>query len=183
MEQNMNSILEELAQVLEQVDYESVRRVTDQLFQAKRVFVSGEGRSGLMAKAFAMRLMHLGANSFVVGETTTPSLETGDTIVLISGSGKTKSVVWTAEVARGLGCEVIALTTNLESPLASEAGLVVHVPAATKYRRENEKVSVQPLGSLFDQSIHMILDYICLEYFHKQKLEHEVIFQKHSNLE
>ncbi|SFB20343.1 MULTISPECIES: 6-phospho-3-hexuloisomerase [unclassified Bacillus (in: firmicutes)] len=183
MERNMNAILEELSGVLEQVDYESIHEVTDQLLKAKRIFVSGEGRSGLMAKAFAMRLMHLGANSFVVGETTTPSLETGDTVVLISGSGKTKSVVWTAEVARGLGCEVIALTTNLESPLALESGSVVHVPAATKYRRENEKASVQPLGSLFDQSIHMILDYVCLEYAQKQKLEHEAVFQKHSNLE
>lgn len=179
----MKLIMEELGQVLEQVDYESVHRLTHQLLKAKRIFVAGEGRSGFMAKAFAMRLMHLGANSYVVGETTTPSLEGGDTVVLISGSGKTKSVVWTAEVARNLGCDVIALTTNLDSALALEAGLVVHVPAATKYRRENEKASMQPLGSLFDQSIHMILDYVCLSYAQEQKLEHEAVFQKHSNVE
>jgi D-arabinose 5-phosphate isomerase GutQ len=45
-----------------------------------------------MGRAFAMRLMHLGATSFVVGETITPSIQENDVFVAISGSGKTEQV-------------------------------------------------------------------------------------------
>lgn len=39
------------------------------LEDAKNIFVMGAGRSGFVAKAFAMRLMHLGYNVYVVGKT------------------------------------------------------------------------------------------------------------------
>ena len=38
-----------------------------------RVFVGGAGRSGLMLRAFAMRLMQTGREVCVIGETVTPS--------------------------------------------------------------------------------------------------------------
>jgi len=183
MEYTMKQILDEIEGVVQGISHESLEQIAVQLQSAKRIFVAGEGRSGLMAKSFAMRLMHLGATVFVVGETTSPAVQADDTLVLVSGSGKSKSVVWTAEKAQELGCEIIVFTSNVESELAKAASSIVHVPAATKYRRDGERESIQPLGSLFDQCMHIVFDFLCLRYSHLQKVEHSKAFQLHSNLE
>ncbi|MFJ5759219.1 6-phospho-3-hexuloisomerase [Neobacillus sp. NPDC093182] len=177
------TIIKEIETVLSQLEENKLEEIAGQLQKAKRIFVIGEGRSGLMAKSFAMRLMHLGAAVFVVGETITPSIEKGDLLVAISGSGTTKNVVWTAEKTHSLGCSVIAITTSPESPLAAAATAILHVPAATKYRRENEMKTIQPLGSLFDQCAHIIFDTLCLQYSSLNKVDHNAAFERHSNLE
>ncbi|WP_121610674.1 6-phospho-3-hexuloisomerase [Mesobacillus foraminis] len=177
------TILKEVEAVLGQVEEGKLKEVAEQLVKAKRIFVVGEGRSGLMGKSFAMRLMHLGATVYVVGETITPSIEEGDLLVAISGSGTTKNVVWTAEKTGSLSCSVIAVTTNPGSPLAAASTGIIHVPAATKYRRENELATIQPLGSLFDQCVHIIFDSICLLYSELKEVDHAEAFSRHSNLE
>ena len=179
----VQTILTEIETVLRQVEEEQLQVVAAELQKAKRIFIIGEGRSGLMAKSFAMRLMHLGASVYVVGETITPSIEEGDLLVAVSGSGTTKSVVWTSEKTQSLGCTVIAVTTNPESPLAAAAAHILHVPAATKYRRENELKTIQPLGSLFDQCVHILFDTICLQFGKLNDVDHTQAFGRHSNLE
>ncbi len=42
-----------------------------------------------MAKAFAMRMMHIGLNAYIVGETLT-LLQEGGLVIIGSGSGETK---------------------------------------------------------------------------------------------
>ncbi|GIN63610.1 6-phospho 3-hexuloisomerase [Robertmurraya siralis] len=176
-------ILDEIQGVMTNVDEHSLEKLAAFLAKGKRIFVIGEGRSGLMAKSFAMRLMHLGANAFVVGETTTPSIEAEDILVAVSGSGKTKSAVWTAEKASSLGCEVVAITTAPNSELALHASFVVNVPAVTKYRTNDDVESIQPLGSLFDQSVHIILDVVCYLYSKITQADEDETFNRHSNLE
>ncbi|WNS81428.1 6-phospho-3-hexuloisomerase [Domibacillus sp. DTU_2020_1001157_1_SI_ALB_TIR_016] len=183
MKEKIKAVLAEIEDVTSHVQEGQLERAADHLTSAERIFVFGEGRSGFMAKSFAMRLMHLGVQSFVIGETTTPSIQKGDVIVLVSGSGKTKSVCWTAERAAQLGCVTIAVTTDPASPLASHASSILHVPAATKYRNEGERKSIQPLGSLFDQSTHVLFDVLCLNYAEKQDRTHEQTFKLHSNVE
>jgi 6-phospho-3-hexuloisomerase len=178
-----DKILSEIQTVLNQIEEQSLHNIASVLVNAKRIFVIGEGRSGFMGKSFAMRLMHLDANVYSVGETITPSIAEGDVLIGVSGSGKTKSVVWTAEKAKELNCHVIAVTTNLESPLAGVSTEALHIPAATKYRVDGETKSVQPLGSLFDQSVHIVFDSICLMYSTIKEFGHQEAFSRHSNLE
>lgn len=183
MKNPIQTILSEIKQVFLDFDYMEVEHVATLLQRANRIFLAGEGRSGFMAKAFAMRLMHLGANVYVVGETITPALQKGDTLIAVSGSGTTKPTVWMAEKAKRLDCDVIAFTTDKTSELAAKASITIHVPAATKYRRGHEKKSVQPLSSLFDQCMHLIFDAICLQYAALQHIHHESALKQHSNLE
>lgn len=158
----VDTVLGEIRGVLATVDEGQLAELTSRLAGARRVFVTGEGRSGFMAKAFAMRLMHLGWTVHVVGETTTPAVADGDTLVAVSGSGTTAATVRVAEQARRAGATVLGVTTAAGSPLAEQAAHTLVVPAATKHRRDGEAASVQPLSSLFDQATHLLLDVVCL---------------------
>jgi 6-phospho-3-hexuloisomerase len=179
----IQSVIGEIEAVLNKISEADITETAKILAQGKRIFVVGEGRSGLMAKSFAMRMMHLGATSYVVGETITPSMVAGDILLAVSGSGTTKNVVWVADKAMELGCTVIAVTTDEQSELGRVSSKVVLVPAATKYKRKHEAESVQPLGSLFDQCVHLVLDAVCLEFSSIQEVDHGQALKNHSNVE
>ncbi|HET7580264.1 MAG TPA: 6-phospho-3-hexuloisomerase [Bacillales bacterium] len=176
-------IIQEMEKVMARVGKDELKAVAEKLAGAPRIFVAGEGRSGLMGKSFAMRLMHLGATVFAVGETITPALKKGDLLVAVSGSGQTRAVVEMAEKARKLDCDVIAFTSNPESDLTKSSTDVLYIPAATKYRRSEEPETIQPLGSLFDQCLHVVQDAICLYYADLKEEGQDSAFGRHSNLE
>jgi 6-phospho-3-hexuloisomerase len=169
--------------VLAKVDRGEIEALTSALAGAARVFVAGEGRSGFMAKAFAMRLMHLGLTVHVVGETTTPSIGGGDTVVAVSGSGSTAGTVRVAQQARDAGAHVLAVTTDRDSQLAGLSGTVLLVPAATKHRRPGEAGTVQPLSSLFDQATHIVLDVVCLRLADRRGVDNASARAAHANTE
>lgn len=179
----MSVVLGEIGGVCDKVDRGEVAGFARRLTAARRVMVAGEGRSGFMAKAFAMRLMHLGLPVHVVGETTTPAVSGEDTVVAVSGSGTTQATVRVAEQASSLGAEVLAVTTDADSPLAGTADVVLLVPAATKHRRADEPETVQPLSSLFDQATHVTLDVVCLHVAHERGVDNEAARRLHSNTE
>ena len=107
-------IINELNQSVKTLSDDDIIDLIQKIQQHKRIFVYGTGRSGLMLKAFAMRLMQLGLNSFVVGETTTPSVQKGDLLILASASGETESVNIMAKSARnkGIGLPLFAHPTH-----------------------------------------------------------------------
>ena len=69
------------------------------LHDARRIFTLGAGRSGIALNMTAMRLMHLGLTVHVVGEATAPAIETGDVLLVASGSGSTTGIVSAARTA------------------------------------------------------------------------------------
>ncbi|MGZ4892148.1 MAG: SIS domain-containing protein, partial [Halobacteriota archaeon] len=89
----MKIIAANVQAIADEIDYYEVKTLVTDILAAqqnhKRLFVMGAGRSGLVVKGFAMRLMHLGFNVYVVGETVTPAVETDDLLIVISGSGET----------------------------------------------------------------------------------------------
>jgi 6-phospho-3-hexuloisomerase len=179
----LDTVVAEITQVLGKVSRSDIAALVERLAGAKRVFVAGEGRSGLMGKAFAMRLMHLGLTVYVVGETTTPSLAAGDVVVVVSGSGATPGALRTAQTARRVGAVVHAVSTDPRSELGELAEQVLTLPAATKYRRSDETSTVQPLSSLFDQTTHVVLDVVCLQLAERRKVDNETARGAHSNTE
>lgn len=179
----LKTILDEIEHVVEEIDEREVDALAEALLAAPRIFVTGEGRSGLMAKAFAMRLMHLGLTVYVVGETTTPAITGKDALVAVSGSGTTAGTVRVAEQAAEKGAAVYAVTTDPDSKLASLARRALIVPAATKWRKTGETQTAQPLGSLFDQCCHIALDGVCLEIARRNDISNETARGLHTNVE
>jgi 6-phospho-3-hexuloisomerase len=136
-----------------------------------------------MARAFAMRLAHLGLPVEVLGETTTPPVDQGDTLVAVSGSGTTHSTVHAAQTASDQGLWVVAVTSDPGSPLARVADRTLVIPAATKWRRPGEPATEQPLGSLFDQACHLVLDAVCLHLARRTGTDNRQARTRHASIE
>ncbi|GAA6621429.1 hypothetical protein [Scytonema sp. NUACC26] len=88
LSQALDLILNENTRVLKTLNYGAIAQLIQAILNTKRIFVEGEGRSGFAIRMAAMRLMHLGLQDYVVGETTTPSIEKGDLLIACSGSGR-----------------------------------------------------------------------------------------------
>ncbi len=176
--------VEEMRSVVSKVDAEEMRRLAAAIRAAKTVFAAGAGRSGLAMRGFAMRLMHLGKTAYVVGEATTPALSSGDLLVVGSGSGSTSSLVAVAEQARKRGGAVALLTIDPGSPLAALAAAVVRVPAPSpKAAVAGGLRSVQPMATLFEQCLGVLLDSCILLLMEEMGISQQAMFERHANLE
>ena len=68
----IQEVMNEISQVMAKVDEQQLQKILPLFTKQRRIFVRGAGRSGFQAKSFAMRLMHLGYEVYVLGETITP---------------------------------------------------------------------------------------------------------------
>ena len=177
----IQEVMNEISQVMAQVDEQQLQNILPLFIKQRRIFVRGAGRSGFQAKSFAMRLMHLGYEVYVLGETITPSVKEGDLFITISGSGTTKGVLMDAISAKEKGLTLLVFTSHRQSELAQIADALVVIPGATKTGAGI--ASIQLLSSLFDQTLHITLDIICLLLSQKQVLTKEEILKTHVNIE
>ncbi len=150
-------ILQKAKESLDRIDVKDVERAVDMIVNANQIFVYGSGRSGLVGKFFAMRLVQLGFISYFVGETITPIVKKNDLVILISNTGRTKSTVLVEKIAKRIGAEVIGITSHKKSPLAKHAGLAFIINPS------NRKKNLAPLGTLFEISTVIFLDSIISE--------------------
>lgn len=132
-----------------------------------------------MGKGFAMRLMHLGYSVYSVGETITPAINKADLYFSISGSGESGNVVLNTKKAKEAGSTVIVVTSKGKSSLASIADKLIIVPGTTKGDNGEQRKSVQLLSSLFDQSLHIVLDALCLMLSTKDNVSNNEATAKH----
>ena len=180
----ISQILDELGETAGHVCNDSAEKLTDVIIDAQTVFVAGAGRSGLAMKSFAMRLMHLGFDTYVVGETITPSITDKDVLLIGSGSGSTSSLVTNANKADTIGATICLITIDENSPIGKLAEVVITIPAPSpKVNKDLGFRSVQPMGSLFEQSLLLTLDAIILLLMGKTGKTPESMFTRHANLE
>jgi 6-phospho-3-hexuloisomerase len=161
--------MEETARAL---DAEQAARFLDEMLAARRVYVAGAGRSGLVSRAFAMRLMHLGFESYVIGETITPAFSAGDTLVAFSGSGETNSIVDICETAKELGGRLCLITSSTDSRISRIADCIVMIGSqesrgevTSQYevrqiigQYRSVSASFAPFGTLFETAALIFAD-------------------------
>ncbi len=179
----INEVLEELCKTVKRVSYEEEVAIASAIQKTKRVFVAGSGRSGLIASCFAMRLMQSGITAYRVGECTTPAIEADDLLIITSGSGETGALVKNAETARQVGSKIALITIYPESTIGKMSDVILQIAAFSKFDKEENSRSVQPMGSLFEQSLMICLDYIMMILMEQLGLSGESMFQRHANLE
>lgn len=181
----VEQILAEVVNCARQVSTDSLIRAGTLIESSPRIFVAGAGRSGLCMRALGMRLMHLGKTVYVVGETTTPSIGASDLLILGSGSGRTASLLAMAEKAQRVGAQVLLFTTDEESPLTVLSNFRVVIPAPSLKSAEGEHgpVSIQPMGTLFEQSMLILCDSLIVGLMQRTGVSASQMFERHANLE
>ncbi|MFV0381008.1 MAG: 6-phospho-3-hexuloisomerase [Breznakia sp.] len=158
----LNRMVEEIQGVVKEVDTVQLVKTASVFDLSKRVFVDGEGRSGLMMKALAIRLMHLGYTVFVVGETINPAIREGDIFLVASGSGKSKALLAHVEKAKDKKAYILSVTSNKDTSLSKVSDINLIIPGSTKFDIGENRKSIQLLSSLFDQTLHIVIDALCL---------------------
>lgn len=173
----LSAIVAELASVAANVDRKEMDRLLDTMSGSKRVFVAGIGRSGLMARGLAMRLMHLDFDVHVVGETTTPSIRKGDLILLCSRYGRSRTLLTYVEKAREEGARSAIITMTAKSPLAKRADDIFIIPVETGGK------SRQPLGTIFEQGLLVWCDALVMLAMRRLGITEADMAKQHTQLE
>ena len=172
-------IIDKISGILAATDDSYDQKLTDLLDQAKRIFVSGAGRSGLIGRFFAMRLMHSGYDVSVVGEIVTPSIKAGDLLIIISGSGETEQLIAFTKKAREIGAKILLISAKSDSTIGDMADAVFQIGTADLYG----KVKGMPMGTVFELSTLFFLEAIISHIIHEKGIPEEEMRSRHANLE
>jgi 6-phospho-3-hexuloisomerase len=190
----MKLMASKIRSIANTISDEDAEKFIGELLGAKRVYVVGAGRSGLVAKAFAMRLMHLGLQAYVVGETITPALNKGDVMVIFSGSGKTKTVADLAETARDIGGRICLISSSADSRIGKIADCIVIIEhqrdkvaddAAEFEIRQmmGDHKSFAPLGTLFETASMIFADAVISRMMEIEQVDESALKNRHTNIE
>lgn len=189
----IHNVLKKIDDILKKIDEDEVEILFDLISQANHVFISGAGRSLLVGRSFAMRLMQIGFSVYIVGDTTTPAIKPDDLLISISGSGSTKSINKVAETAKDRGSKLLVISSNPRSNLVSLSDhfLIINIESI-KYKQEHDYdlnklkgkyKSLGPLGTIFELSTIIYLDAFVIKLMEFKHRSEEDLQELHANLE
>lgn len=172
----MKEIIKEIAQVYEKIDVAELKKAENLIFSHfnMQIVGVGAGRMGYSLQAFIMRLSHLGFNSYMLGDTTTPRIGEGDLVIVNSSSGETKSIVKYSEIAKSHGASIFVLTGGNNSSLERIADFTL---------RYDPIESKQLMKTVYEQFTFLLFDKIAESLAVKVPLTREEIYENHSILE
>ena len=190
---SMRFIIKNIEEVIDKLDREAIKVMLQKIIDSNQVFVMGAGRSGLVAKAFAMRLMHLGLRVYVVGETTTPAVLPQDIVIAISGSGETRTIADLGKLAKDIGSTLISITSKKDSTLGRISDISVIIPSKNKndpdeagylerHMRGDYK-NMPPLGTSFEITSLVFLDSVVGELIMLTGASEAELKSRHTNIE
>ncbi|HJJ40315.1 MAG TPA: 6-phospho-3-hexuloisomerase [Methanocorpusculum sp.] len=183
-----------ITEIANSINEEQISAFIQAILDAKRIYVMGAGRSGLVAKSFAMRLMHTGFTSYVVGETITPAIAQGDLIIAFSGSGNTKTIADIAETAKNFGVKVALISSDENSRIGKIADFMIKIEtqrdpiAKDSHEYEIRQMlgayrSFAPLGTIFETSSLIFSDAVISTIMTMKKIDESELKRRHTNIE
>lgn len=174
-------ILNKINSVLQATDESLVGSLVSAVDNANRIFITGAGRSGLVSRFFAMRLMHSGYKVYMVGEIVTPSIQAGDLFIVVSGSGGTETLMPLVRKAKSMGAKIAVISMKTNSPMAELADLVCAIGSGND--ASFGLVKGMPMGTVFELSTLVFLEAIVSYIVHEKGLTEEGMRALHANLE
>ncbi len=167
------------AEVLSQID-----GLAAALTAARRIACYGVGREGLMMKALAMRLFHLGLDAHVVGDMTTPPVAAEDVLFISAGPGHFSTAEALMGVAQKAGAKVICVTAEPEGAVPLKADLSIHLPAQTMAADHGDAAtSILPMGSLYEALMFLFFEILVLDLRDRMDIAPDAMRANHTNLE
>jgi 6-phospho-3-hexuloisomerase len=194
----MQQMAEAITATARTLDPDPMAAFFQEVLAATRIYMVGAGRSGLIARAFGMRLMHLGYDAYVVGETITPAFHFGDLLVVFSGSGETQSILSICATARDLGGRVCLITASPNSRMSHFADCVVNLGDLSEhYERDQDTFEIRqltgkyrsvtsafaPLGTMFETLALVFSDAVISSLMEEKSDDIPRIRERLTNLE
>ncbi len=163
--ESVNYILDSMEHSLDHLNCESIEETVSILTSANNVFVYGSGRSGLVGRTFAMRLMQIGIESYFIGETITPAVKRGDCVFIVSKTGETQTAIQAAEIVKNRveDAETIVLTATPDSTLADLGDIVIELEGT----KSDKNKTLAPLGTVFEDTAMIFLDGLIAVLMHE----------------
>lgn len=180
---NVKTIVGEINFVFRSVKEKEVKVLVKHLIKARKVVVCGAGRVGMVTRAFAMRLAHLGLDAYVVGDANVPKIGKKDFLLISSGSGETQTIYDLMVVAKKNGAKLGLVTGNPESRMGRLADCLVQIKAPSKTKPIDNFSSVQPMTTLNEQCLWLFYDALVLDLMRATKQNAEDMKNRHSILE
>ncbi len=176
-------IITELNTTMLNVDENQVQQLVTAIENADKVFFVGVGRVLLSLEAIAKRLAHLGVKTYIVGQITEPAITDNDLLIVGSGSGESLFPLSIAKKAKKYQAKIAHIGANPNSSMKEVTDYFVRIPVATKLNLENEITSIQPMTSLFEQSLLILGDTLALMMVKERNVNMHELWQYHANLE
>jgi 6-phospho-3-hexuloisomerase len=172
-------ILDRLTTILSETDANSSAKLIKLVNEAGRIFVGGAGRSGLVSRFFAMRLVHSGYQVNMIGEIVTPAIKAGDLLVIISGSGGTETLLPLVKKAKSVGAKLAVVSMKAKSAMAEIADLTIQIGNDNSF----PLTKGMPMGSQFELSSLLYLESVISEIISAKGLTEDSMRGLHANLE
>lgn len=166
------------------VDPAALDRLAAEIAGAGRIVCHGVGREGLMMRALAMRLYHLGLDAHVAGDMACPPLGPGDLLLVSAGPGGFATVEALMAVARAGGARVACVTAQADGSAPRAADVVLVIPAQTMADDQGPSpASILPMGSLFEGAQYLVFELLVLALRDRMGVTPEAMRARHTNLE
>jgi 6-phospho-3-hexuloisomerase len=169
-------IAERVTAALDRLDPAAIASAVALLGRSPATFVYGAGRSGIIGRAFAMRLVQIGLTAYVIGESVTPIVRRGDVVFILSGRGESQSSIQTANIVRREGAELIVLTGRASSKLAHIATALLPL----EFPEDAERPRFAPLGTLFESASLRLTDALIAELLRVRGETEESMRRRHA---
>ena len=177
MDKSEDYLISQIKSTLECSGNANRQKFIEMLLDNEKIFIYGVGRSGLVGKAFAIRLVQLGLKVYFVGETITPIVEPEDLVVIISNTGETMSAIQTANIVGRVGANVVTITAKPHSKLAHASNTVIHINV--KQTADIDK-KIAPLGTIFEDTTLIFLDCIVSDIMKKLGEDEKQMRSRHA---
>lgn len=179
--QHSDYYIDLLNDTVKKINTLEIDKLIQKIQNSQSIFLLGKGRTGLVIAMFAMRLTHLGFQVHLIGQPTTPRMNSGDLFILASGSGETEGVILSAKQAKKINGDLFGLTMSPNSTLCSLCQNNLYIPCDF-FKKNTPKNKVQT-GTIFEQTLFLTLDCIVAILAERTNQDFSKMSERHANIE
>lgn len=174
-------VIKELTNSLLDIKPAEIESYINHIIKAENVFFIGVGRVKISLESAVKRFTHLDINCVMVGALTEPPITSKDLLIVGSGSGESVIPLEITKKAKINGAKIFHITSNPNSSISQLADDILEIKSPNKVNSLN--ASIQPMSTLFEQSLFILNDIIALEIMERNNQSLIDLTSKHANLE
>ena len=178
----MREAAAELSATVAAVDDAAIEPTVSAIAGAERVMLYGCGREGLVMRALAMRMHHLGLTVCMQGDMNAFPLGPGDLFLCAAGPGELATASALCGVARDAGATVVVITAEPDGATSALADELLVIPAQTMANDVGSD-AVLPMGSLFEGAMFLVFEVLVLRLRETLGESAETMRERHTNME